>query len=135
VIYTLAGMRPGQHCVIERTEETHVTRFTATAAANDWFVGKDGWEARVGGDVVMTATMAEAANGSRNRRECLAGWNGSFVESFSWLVEPVLNRFTRVAVEMCPMSGTLRVAGYEKAADRDGAEQATHVKIIDAVAA
>src|SRR5262249_12563397 len=114
----------------------HATRFTATAAANDWLVGKDGWEARVGGDRVMTATSADAAEGSRNRRECLAGWTGSFAgEGMSWLVEPVLNRFTRIAIEMCPASGTLRVAGFEKKPDRDTSEQATQMAVIDAVGA
>jgi hypothetical protein len=135
VIFTLAGIRAGEHCVIERTEETHATRFIATAAANDWLVGKDGWEARVGGDMVMSATTADAADGSRNRRESLAGWNGSFAhDSFGWVVEPVLNRFTRVAVEMCPASGTLRVAGYEKSPTRDTAERATQTALIDAAA-
>src|SRR5229473_4335684 len=136
VIYTLAGTRAGESCVIERTEEAHATRFTATAAANDWLVGQDGWEARVGGDMVMACTTAAATEGSFRRRESLAGWNGSFAGAgFDWLVEPVLNRFTRVAVEMCPASGTFRVAGYEKAPDREIAERATQVAIFDAVPA
>jgi hypothetical protein len=136
VIYTLAGCGPGEHCIIERTEEAYITRFTATAAANDWLVGQDGWEARVGGDMVMNATTMQAAERSRNRRECLAGWNGSFAGAgFSWLVEPVLNLFTRVAVEMCPASGTLRVMGFEKSAVRDGVDQATQSAVINAAAA
>ena len=136
VIYTLAGCRAGELCVIERTEETHTTRFTATAAANDWLVGQDGWEARVGGDMVMNATAMEAAERSRNRRESLAGWNGSFTgPGFGWLVEPVLNRFTRVAMEMCPASGTLRVVGFETSPVRDGVDQATEQAVIDAAAA
>jgi hypothetical protein len=136
VIYTLAGCRPGELCVIERTEEAHTTRFTATATANDWLVGCDGWEGRVGGDVVMSATTAQAAEGSRNRRECLDGWNGSFAGAgFGWLVEPVLNRFTRVAVEMCPASGLLRVVGFEKSSMRDGADQATQRAVVNAAAA
>ena len=136
VIYTLAGTRAGESCVIERTEEAHATRFAATAAANDWLVGQDGWEARVGGDMVMACTAAAATEGSFRRCESLAGWNGSFAGAgFDWLVEPVLNRFTRVAVEMCPASGTFRVAGYEKAPDREIAERATQVAIFDAVPA
>ena len=30
---------------------------------------------------------------------------------------PVLNPYTRVAVEMCPQAGILRVLGYERGAD------------------
>jgi hypothetical protein len=33
------------------------------------------------------------------------------------VVPPVLNPFTRIAVEMCPAEGTLRVLGYERESD------------------
>jgi len=33
--------------------------------------------------------------------------------SFDWVSPPVLNLFTRVAVEMCPARGILRALGYE----------------------
>ena len=40
-------------------------------------------------------------------------WNGSLIrDSFSWVAAPVLNRFTRIAVEMNPAEGLLRVVGY-----------------------
>ena len=32
---------------------------------------------------------------------------------FAWVTPPVLNPFTRIAVEMCAASGTVRVVGYE----------------------
>jgi hypothetical protein len=44
----------------------------------------------------------------------LAAWTSSLARAgFSWVTPPVLNPFTRMAVEMCPANGTLRVAGYE----------------------
>jgi len=34
-------------------------------------------------------------------------------DSFDWITPPVLNPYTRMAVEMCPARGVLRVVGYE----------------------
>src|SRR5712675_1957400 len=72
VIYTLAGIHPGERCVIERTETGHNTRRTSTCAANDWLETVPGWEGRVGADVVMTCSGAEAMAASRRRRDALA---------------------------------------------------------------
>ena len=125
-IFTLVGCRSGERCVIERTQESGSTREEATGAANDWLVRTEPWEARVGGDLVMTCSTDEAAARSRRRREALDGWDGSFVrDSFGWVVPPVLNRFTRVAAEMCPARGTLRVVGYEHAPGAETAHPVT----------
>jgi hypothetical protein len=132
VIYTLAGIHPGERCVIERTETGHNTRRTSTCAANDWLESVPGWEGRVGADVVMTCSGAEAMAASRRRRDALADWAGSFAGgSFEWVTVPVLNRFTRLAVEMCATSGTLRVAGYECATGCDVSQRATQVTVVD----
>jgi len=116
VIFTLAGCAPGERCVIERTEEGYATQ-DDTVAANDWRHSHDGWEARVGGNLLLTATFAEAAGNSRARRQALADWRGCIPSpAFDWVAAPVLNPYTRVAVEMCPRDGALRVLGYERAA-------------------
>ena len=131
VIYTLAGARPGEGCVIERTEEGFATRESATCAANDWLDETAGWEGRVGADVVMTCSPAEAAAASRRRREALAGWTGSFTrDSLGWVTPPVLNRFTRLAVEASAATGMLRVAGYECNDAGDSARRATQVATV-----
>jgi hypothetical protein len=136
VIFTLAGTRPDERCVIERTEERFTTRATATCAANDWLDSLDGWEGRVGADVVMTCSREEAGAASRRRREALDGWNGSFDrDSLAWVTAPVLNRFTRLAIEMCASSGSLRVAGYELDPGDAVAQRATQVTTITAPAA
>ena len=133
VIYTLAGIRPGEQCVIERTEEGCSTRATATCAANDWLDSRDGWEGRVGADVVMSCSHAEAGAASRRRREALAAWTGTFDgDSFVWVTPPVLNRFTRLAVEMCAAAGTLRVVGYEFTPGETESRRATEVTAITA---
>jgi hypothetical protein len=118
VIYTLAGCRPGERCVIERTEEHHLTRTEDTSAANDWLVRRERWEARVGGDQLFKASSTECGGNSRARREAIEAWASPLATGgFGWVVEPVLNQFTRIAVEMCAAQGVLRVLGYEKLSD------------------
>jgi hypothetical protein len=116
VIFTPAGCAPGERSLIERTEEGFATQ-DDTVAANDWRHGDAAWEARVGGHILLSATYEQAAANSRARREALADWLGRLPTSaFEWVAPPVLNPYTRVAVEMCPRAGTLRVVGFERAA-------------------
>ena len=58
---------------------------------------------------VERAPYASHPENSRGRRVALAAWRREFVGRFDWVSAPVLNRFTRVAVEMCPADATLRV--------------------------
>lgn len=114
VIYTLAGCRPGECCVIERTETTANTRESETSAANDWLHRQPGWEGRISANSIFSCTYEEAAGRSLARRGSLASWSGEFTHgSFGWVVPPVLNLYTRIAAEMCPARGLLRVVGYE----------------------
>src|SRR2546423_421978 len=114
VIYTLAGCAAGERCVIERIEESYATRTENTGAANDWFVPAQPWEARVGGDLLFNCDYDAAGANSRVRCKALAAWAAPFGNGFDWVVPPVLNAFTRIAAEMCPAKGVLRVVGYEK---------------------
>jgi hypothetical protein len=136
-IYTLAGCRHGERCVIERTEEGASLHEEATSAANDWVVPRPSWEGRMRAEVLLTCSYDEAAEASRRRREALAGWHGSFAgESFAWVMPPVLNPYTRLAAEMCPADGTLRVVGYELTPGADSPEPATRpCEIAGALAA
>ena len=113
VIYTLVGCEAGERCVIERTEEGFSTRFEHTCAANDWLKGAPSWEARTRADLMFTRTYEETAANSRTRREHFENWTGQFSNGFEWVVPPILNPYTRLAVEMCPSKGILRAVGYE----------------------
>jgi len=116
VIYTLVGCMPGERCVIERTETGARTRTHDTGAANDWLESVPNWEGRLGSDKLLNASYEEAADNSRTRREAFAGWPGRFTgDSFAWVAPPVLNPYTRLAAEMCPARGILRVIGFELA--------------------
>jgi hypothetical protein len=116
-IYSLVGCKPGERCVIERTEESYSTRTDDTSAANDWLQTAPSWEARTRADLMFTRTYEETAESSRTRREYFENWSGQFANaSFAWVVPPILNPYTRLAVEMCPAKGILRAVGYESAA-------------------
>ena len=138
VIYTLAGCRPGECCVIERTETQARVRHDDTCAANDWLQQQPLWEGRIGSDKVLTSTFEEAANNSRARREALTIWEGAFGrERFAWIDPPVLNKYTRLGVEMCASRGILRAVGYELEDGDDIASPATlprEVKVEKAAA-
>jgi hypothetical protein len=136
VIYTLAGCRPGERCVIERTERGVRTRTEQTCAANDWLVGVPSWEARIAADKMTTSTFEDAAANSRTRREALERWSGRFEsERFDWVAPPVLNPYTRIAIEMCPARSVLRAVGYERREENDLAEPVTLPREICAEAA
>src|SRR5262249_34540303 len=114
VIFTLIGSARGERCVIERTEESFVTRVDETSAANDWLHSATPWQARVCATLLLKTSPAEATARSGARHEALSSWPESVGRGqFARVAPPVLNPFTRVAVEMCAAKGTLRVIGYE----------------------
>lgn len=100
VLFTLSGTRPEEGCVIERSEFETVVHEGAQACANDWRSAKLSGRAR-GRDNVERRARMEAI---------LAGPVGSF----AWVKPPILNRFTRVAVEANAAQAALHVLGYER---------------------
>jgi hypothetical protein len=136
VIFTLVGCERGERCVIERTEEGFSSRVEDTAAANDWLHSGARWEARVNTTHLLTRTYEEARERSRLRREALSDWPQPFGRGgFGWVVPPVLNTFTRLAVEMCPASGTLRAIGYEPQPGSELPRPATEICTLTAAEA
>jgi len=128
VIFTLIGCERGECCVIERTEENFATRVEQTSAANDWLHSTIPWEARVCATLLLKSSPEEATAHSRARREALSSWPQPFGRGeFAWVAPPVLNPFTRIAVEMCAAKGTLRAIGYELRADGALPQPATQV--------
>jgi len=129
VIFILVGCASGERCVIERTEEAFTSRSQDTCAANDWLQPMPPWEARIAAKHLLTLSAEEATANSRTRREALSGWSQSFARAdLAWVVPPVLNFFTRCAVEMCPARGHLRVAGYELEPGSDLPRRVTEIR-------
>ena len=54
-------------------------------------------------------------------------------EPFGWLTAPVNNRFTRLAVEMCPARGVLRVMGLERIGEDMTATPVTAIREVAAL--
>jgi hypothetical protein len=120
VIFTLVGCRAGERCVIERTEEEHITHLDRTAAANDWRESRKPWEARIASDLFLSCSYEEAIARSRARCAAISCWSRPFSDGdFGWVMPPVLNPCTRSAIELCPALGILRVLGFEPQPGRE----------------
>lgn len=116
-LFALIGARRGESCLIERTEEEANVVDGPFVVANDWQEPRPNWESRFCGDV--------AALDSRRRSAALAARLESHAAPFDWLVPPVHNWATRLAVELNAADGTLRVVGFEPIDRRVPARQAT----------
>jgi len=132
VIYTIAGCKPGERCVIERTTDGFTTRTDDTGAANDWLERRNGWEGRIGANVMFTCSHDDAGANSRGRHAALTAWESPFIGAFDWVAEPVLNHYTRMAVEMCAARGILRVVGYETEPGSEFPQPVTQMREIAA---
>ncbi len=100
-LFTLSGVRPGEMALIERTERDARIYRGPVIVANDWQEPQTGWQAR----------LSEANNDARVAAMRLVSPDAPL---FSWVSEPVLNRLTRLAVEMTSAGGGDFVArGYE----------------------
>jgi hypothetical protein len=118
VLFTLLGCAPDEIAVIERRERDASVHLGAGAVANDWREPRSGWEPRPCAlpdrrldSVTRCAVIAQAVDASRH--------------PFGWVVPPVRNWNTRIAVEMNAGEGSLRVLGFEPCSDIDAAP-ATH---------
>jgi hypothetical protein len=98
-IFTLAGARAGESCVIERRpEEAHVIDGPA-AAANDWQA--PGWRGRPRGE------------DNPERLAMIRTVDCRIDPSFGWLHPPVLNETTRLAFVADPATGAFVAQGWE----------------------
>lgn len=100
-LFTLAGVRRGQMALIERTERDARVLRGPVIVVNDWQEPQAGWQARMSyeNNVSRKAAMQAVAPAAPR---------------FSWVREPVLNRLTRLAVEMCSVgAGDFAARGYE----------------------
>ncbi len=100
-LFTLAGAKPGEMALIERTEREAEIYWGPVIVANDWQEPRPGWKARmseINNDARRAAMRAVRPDATR----------------FSWVTAPVLNRLTRLAVEMSATGGgDFAARGYE----------------------
>jgi hypothetical protein len=108
-LFSIAGAAPSQACLIERMRDDAVVRRGTAAIANDWHPDSP----PRAGYWMPRGSLVRGADDSDRRRRCLE--DGEPGEAFAWLRDPVLNGFTRLAVETSAATGELRVRGYEPA--------------------
>ena len=116
-IFTLSGSRPGEACVIERSEDAYAVRPLAegkVCAANQFQSSlKDselGWKAR---PIDSAGRLAQAV--------CLSGAD----EDFGWFTAPIANTNSRLAMAANAASGSLKVLGT------NGAEAVTEAFALE----
>lgn len=108
-LFSIAGASPAQACLIERTRTDAVMRRGNSTIANDWHPDSPRRE----GYWMPRGSIVRGLEDSNRRRQCLEGEMPG--TPFEWLRDPVLNAFTRLAVETSAASGELRVRGFEPA--------------------
>jgi hypothetical protein len=98
--FTLAGLRPGDTCVIERSEdEAHIVD-GPSAATNHWNGLDHGAHAR--------------GKDSQGRHAAMLSAGQHTLEPyFPWLVPPILNAHTRLAMIADATHGRIIAQGYE----------------------
>lgn len=104
-LIALAGVNSGETCLIEREAEVARLRDGPVVLANDWQVPLPHWEARF---CHGTGPADSAA-----RRKALLAAITPHAAPFDWLAPPVHNWETRLALEMAPRDGSLRLVGFE----------------------
>ena len=101
-LFTLVGTAPGESVVIERTCHGAVVHGGTVAVSNHWLTSSLPGRSRSLWTVERLAAI-RAHQRARSAR----------TQPFDWLLPPVLNETTRVALEAVPATGTLWVRGYE----------------------
>jgi hypothetical protein len=117
-LFTLSGARPEEGCVIERTEADAIVHDGASAVANAWR------SPRLSGRV--------RGHDSPERRALMEQIQAKELSGFDWIVPPILNRFTRLAVQANAAQGTLSVLGYENQAPATAEFHLSHADLAAA---
>ena len=99
-IFSLAGIAPGETCVIERTEHEAKVRDGAHVAANHWETA--GWYGHPRG------------SDSPGRSRIMSAIVPDFDLRFPWLTAPILNDHTRLVMIADAREGRLIAQGHEK---------------------
>ncbi len=106
-IFSLAGLKPSEACVIERTETDAKVHDGANVAANHWQAA--GWQGHPRG------------NDSAGRACQMHAVEATFDPKMPWLKAPVLNPTTRIVMVADATEGRMIAQGFE------GSQPATHV--------
>jgi hypothetical protein len=106
-LFSIVGSGASEACLIERAETESVVRRGDATIANDWHPESPKRE----GYWMPRGTYIRDPDDCERRRRCLEEHEQG--GPFEWVCEPVLNPFTRLAVETSAATGELRVVGFE----------------------
>ncbi|HEX2136165.1 MAG TPA: hypothetical protein VHG30_09720 [Microvirga sp.] len=106
VLFTLVGCGPDEIAVIERRERDATVHLGPGAVANDWREARSGWEPR-------PCALPDRRIDSVTRCAVIEQAVAASTEPFDWVVPPVRNWNTRLAVEMNAGEGWIRALGFE----------------------
>ena len=114
--FTLAGTRAGEGCVIERTERRAWIHPAPAAVANHW----------------LTLGLKGRPRGidSRRRHRLMNGLSRLPCTDFDWMIAPIHNKDTRLAMVANPATGRILVQGWE--ADGAATEVLAHSEPVQA---
>jgi hypothetical protein len=101
-IFVLAGVKPGDGCIIERTATAARVHPAPETVTNHW--------------LSPDLHGRERGRRSRERRAAMARVFAGPAEGLEWLAEPMLNRKTRLACTMNAATGALVAQGFEAGA-------------------
>jgi len=114
VLFTLVGCRADEIAVVERRERDATVYLGPSSVANDWREPRSDWEPR-------PCALPDRRLDSVARCAAIEQAVTTSSEPFGWVIPPVRNWNTRVAVEMSPGEGWIRVLGFEPCNDVDAA--------------
>jgi hypothetical protein len=106
VLFTLVGCASDEIAVVERRERDATVHLGPGSVANDWRESQISWEPR-------PCALEDRWLDSVTRCAAIEQAVIASSEPFSWVVPPVRNWNTRVAVEMNAGEGWIRVLGFE----------------------
>jgi len=106
-LFSVVGTRPGEACLVEHTQKSATVRHGTFTIANDWHPEGGRREGRW----MPRGRHVGGVPDCEDRRASLDGYAAR--DPLGWVVEPVLGPLTRLAVEVTPATGELRVVGYE----------------------
>jgi hypothetical protein len=98
--FSLAGVEAGQGCVIERQESSAVVHEAPRAISNHW--------------IGVPISGHDRGHDSVGRRAAMRGALETASNDLSWLVPPIRNETTRLAVMANAATGALIVQGWER---------------------
>jgi hypothetical protein len=97
--FVLSGARTGQACVIERLEHTAAVHDAPASISNHW--------------LALDVASHDRGMDTRRRRACMEAGRDAAPDGFSWVLPPILNWKTRLAVVANAGREVLLVRGFE----------------------